>query len=292
VQALLGEIEMELGLYDSARASFAPLASWTRDLAVAPRLARWLELEGQNEEAHRLLLQARDNALRLHALPAEQAAWFHLRVADLALRNGRLGEAEQALRAGLAANPGDYRVLGTYARLDAARGDWRGAIERGEQAIARTLDPATLSVVGDAYRALGDTAKAAEYYRVLEVAVSRQTGPFHRSWSLFLLDHDRRVGDVLAKAEEEIAVRRDVYGWDVLAWARHKSGRDADAAAAMAHALSLGTRDAMLFYHAGMIELALGNRDSARRHLTDALAVNPYWHPTQPAEARAALEGL
>ena len=292
VQALLGEIEMELGLYDSARATFAPLASWTRDLAVAPRIARWLELQGRNEEARGLLLQARDNALKLRALPAEQAAWFHLRVADLALRNGRLDEAEQALRAGLAAHPGDYRVLGLYARLTAARRDWRGAIDWGEQAIARTLDPATLGVVGDAYAALGDTAKAEEYFRVLEVAVSRQVGPFHRAWSLFLLDHDRRTAEVLEKAQEEIVVRKDVYGWDLLAWALHKSGRDADARGAMGHALALGTRDAMLFYHAGMIERDLGDREAARRHLTEALAVNRYWHPTQPDSARAALGGL
>jgi len=87
-------------------------------------------------------------------------------------------------------------------------------------------------------------------------------------------------------------VRQDIYGWDLLAWALHKNGRDADARSAVCHALALGTRDAMLFYHAGMIERALGDRDAARQHLTDALAVNPYWHPTQPAEARAALEGL
>jgi len=292
VQALLGEIEMELGLYDSARATFAPLAGWTRDLAVAPRMARWLELQGKTDDAHRLLLQARDNALKLHAPPAEQAAWFQLRVGDLALRNGRLDEAEQSLRAGLTAHPGDYRVLGLYARLAAARRDWRGAIDWGEQAIAQTLDPATLGVVGDAYAAQGDSAKAEEYYRVLEVAVSRQIGPFHRAWSLFLLDHDRRAAEVLGKAQEEIAERQDIYGWDLLAWALHKNGRDADARSAMRHALALGTRDAMLFYHAGMIERALGDRDAARQRLTDALAVNPYWHPTQPAEARAALEGL
>lgn len=292
VQASLGEIEMELGLYHAAGATFAPLASWTRDLAVAPRIARWLELQGKTEEAHSLLLEARENALKLHTLPAEQAAWFHLRVADLALRNGRLDEAERALRAGLTAHPGDYRVLGLYARLAAARRDWRGAIDWGEQAIARTLDPATLGVVGDAYAALGDTAKAEEYFRVLEVAVSRQVGPFHRAWSLFLLDHDRRTGEVLDKAHEEIAVRKDIYGWDLLGWALHKNGRDADARRAMGQALALGTRDAMLFYHAGMIERALGERGAARRHLTEALAVNPYWHPTQPDSARAALEAL
>src|SRR6185437_1488397 len=121
------------------------------------------------------------------------------------------------------------------------RRDWSAAIDWGERAIARQLDPATLGLVGDAYGVRGDSAKAQEYYRVLDVTMAGQTGPFHRAWSLFLLDHDRRVADVLRKAEEEIAIRQDVYGWDLLGWALHKAGRDADAADAIAQALSQGT---------------------------------------------------
>jgi len=279
VRALLGEIEMELGLYDSASSRFAPLSSWTRDLAVAPRFARWLEIQGHNEEAHRLLVQARDNARRLPSLPAEQMAWFELRVGDIALRNGRLTEAAQAFRNGLAAHPDDYRLLAAETRLATARRDWSAAIDWGERAIARQLDPATLGLVGDAYGVRGDSAKAQEYYRVLDVTMAGQTGPFHRAWSLFLLDHDRRVADVLRKAEEEVAIRQDVYGWDLLGWALHKAGRDAEAADAIARALSQGTRDAMLFYHAAMIERALGHRAAAQARLDQANAVNPYWRP-------------
>jgi tetratricopeptide (TPR) repeat protein len=175
-------------------------------------------------------------------------------------------------------------------RLAAVRHQWQAAITWGERAIVRHLDPATLGLLGDAYAARGDSAKAEECYRVLEVSLGGQTGPFHRAWSLALLDHDRRVPELLRKAEDEIAIRRDVYGWDLLAWALHKAGRDSEAAAAMQRALALGTRDATLFYHAAMIEHALGHRAAGRRRLEQAVGVNPYWHPAQPAEARAALE--
>ena len=60
----------------------------------------------------------------------------------------------------------------------------------------------------------------------------------------------------------------------------------------MTQALALGTRDAMLFYHAGMIERALGNAEAARKHLESALETNPYWDPFHPAEARAVLDSL
>ena len=291
-RGLLAETELELGRYDEAGRMFGTLATYRTDLAVAPRLARWEELHGRPEEARRLLRLARDEAERRHGMPQEQLAWLHLRLGDLALRNGHLSEAEDELRAGLQVSPQDYRLLGTTARLEAARHRWESAIRYGEDAIGQALDPATLGVLGDAYAALGDTAKAHEYYHTMEVTVLHQPGPFHRAWSLFLLDHQRDVPQVLAKVSEEIETRRDIYGYDLLAWALHRSRRDAEAVPVMARALALGTRDAMLFYHAGMIERALGRDEEARKHLEVALQVNPYWHPFQPAEARAGLDSL
>lgn len=289
-RALLGEIQLELGRYDEARVTFDGLKGLARNPAIGTRLARWLELQGRTEAAHALLVATRDRALQLHELPAEQRAWYRLRVGDIALRHGRLAEAKHELDAALAAQPDDYRVLGLLARLAAVQRDWRGAVRYGERALARTLDPATLGLIGDAYAALGDSAKAEDYFRVMELSVLRQPGPFHRAWSLFLLDHDRRVPEVLAKAREEITVRRDVYGWDLLGWALHKSGRDDEAAAALQHALALGTEDAMLHYHAGVIAHAQGRSEDARRELRTALAINPAWHPTQPDDARRLLE--
>jgi tetratricopeptide (TPR) repeat protein len=291
-RGLLGETQLELGRYDEARRSLGSLASYRRDLSVAPRIARWEELHGHPEAARQLLRQARDEAARQHGVPREQLAWFHLRLGDLALRNGHAGEAERELHAGLKISPHDYRLLGTIARLEAVQHHWESAIRYGEDAIAQALDPATLGLLGDAYGALGDSTKSREYYHVMEVTVLNQPGAFHRAWSLFLLDHGREVPAVLAKVTEEIETRRDIYGYDLLAWALHRSGRDTEARVAMKQALALGTRDAMLFYHAGMIEHALGDERAAQRDLALALTINPIWHPTQPDEVRALLDSL
>ena len=48
----------------------------------------------------------------------------------------------------------------------------------------------------------------------------------------------------------------------------------------------------MLFYHAGMIALAAGDSAGARAQLEHALAINPAWHPSQPARVRAVLDTL
>ena len=291
-RGLLGEIELELGDYGAATRTLGGLALLRRDLGVAPRLARWEELRGRPEMARRILREARNDAAHRHGVPREQVAWFHLRLGDLALRYGHLAEAERELRAGLVLAPGDYRLLGAMAGLEAARHDWPGAIEQGEAAIARALDPATLGLVGDAYAALGDSARAADCYRAMEVAVLHQPGPFHRAWSLFLLDHGRDVPTVLARAREELVSRRDIYGYDLVAWALHRSGRDDEAQAPMDSALALGTRDATLFFHAGMIARARGDDAQAKHRLRAALETNPFWHPLQPATARAVLDSL
>lgn len=225
-------------------------------------------------------------------MPAEQLAWFQLRLGDLALRSGRLDEAESELLAGLATMPTDYRLLGALARLELVRGRPDRAIEYGERAVARTLDPGTLGTLHDAHAMLGDPTGAEQYAHAMALAVLNQPAPLHRTWSMFLLDHGRAVDTVLARAREEIATRRDVYGWDLLGWALHRAGHHAEARQAMREALALGTRDASLEYHAGMIALAVGDSAEARGRLERALAINPHWHHTQPAMARAVLKSL
>jgi tetratricopeptide (TPR) repeat protein len=291
-RATLGEIQLELGEYAGARHTFGMLLVSRGEPSVAPRYARWEELRGHPQEARRLLRAARDAARRRHGMPASHLAWFHWRLGDLALRQGRLDEAERELEGGLALVPEDHRLLEGLARVAAARGRWNQASDYAERAIVRSLDPATLGLLYLVYAAAGDSDKAEESYRAMSVAVLAQPDGFHRAWGLLLLDRSREVPAVLARAERDIAVRHDVYGWDLLAWALYRSNRPAEARDAMTRALALGTRDASLHFHAGMIDAALGLGAPARRHLETALAINPSWHPFQPAEARAELDRL
>jgi tetratricopeptide (TPR) repeat protein len=291
-RAALGEVEMELGDYAAARSIFASLAGDAKDLSVAPRLARWAELNGRSDESYRLLDASLTAVMQRGDVPDEQKAWFWLRTGDLQMRRGQLGDADYAYQRGLAVHGDDYRLLAAISRLEAVRHHWRQAIDYGERAVAIALDPATLGAMSDAYAALGDSARANEYGHAMEVSVMHQPGAYHRAWSLFLLDHDRRVDEVLAKAQEELRTRQDIYGWDIVAWALHRAGRDIEARRAMDRALALGTRDAMLLYHAGVIDCALGHGEQCARELSEALAINPYFHATQPALARAVLDSL
>jgi tetratricopeptide (TPR) repeat protein len=288
-RAMLGEIELELGDYAAARRTFGTLLTVRTDFVVAPRFARWEELNGRPQAAEALFRGALARAQARHGTPASQLAWFHWRLADLALRAGRADEARTELATGLAAAPDDARLLGTMARLAAVQHRWPEAIDAGERALARIVDPATLGLLSQAYAAVGDSARSADALTAMAIAVLGQPGPFHRGWSLLLLEQGREVPEVLARAGAELATRRDIYGWDLLAWALYRSGRPAEAVPASERALALGTRDAMLWYHAGMIRLAAGDSAGGRTALRTALAINPLWDPFQPDSARAAL---
>jgi hypothetical protein len=51
-------------------------------------------------------------------------------------------------------------------------------------------------------------------------------------------------------------------------------------------------RNALLSYHAGVIEHALGHDVDARRDLAAALRVNPYFNPLQAPVARRLLTAI
>ena len=57
----------------------------------------------------------------------------------------------------------------------------------------------------------------------------------------------------------------------------------------MQQAMKLGTQDALLDYHAGMIAKSLGDTAQARLLLSRALARNPHFDLLQARVARAAL---
>ena len=290
--AALAEIRMELGDYAGARILFDSLSRFQSRLSVAPRLSRWAELDGRTETAYRILREATANAAERKDLPREQVAWFHYRLGDFEARHGRLYRARKEFEKGLTVAPDDHRILTALAKLALMQTRPQRAIEHAERALATRMDPATLAIMAEAHLALGDTIAAEESMSAMEIAVRSQPGEYHRAWSLFLLDHGSEASAIHARAVDELESRKDIYGYDVLAWSLYHLGRFDDAALSMTNALKLGTRDPLLLYHAGMIQNARGDRDSARQFLEAALAINDRFDARHADVARTTLEKL
>jgi tetratricopeptide (TPR) repeat protein len=294
---ILGDALLELGDYERAAGSFAEMERLGGSTVYSEtRLARLAALHGRSDEARRRYAKALARAQAETPPSRETVAWCHLQLGETAFIAGDYDGAGRHYRDALAAFPeGGFRARGGLGRVQAARGDLPGAIEHYERAVAAVPEPASVGALGDLYHLVGRDREAAVQYelceRIGQLAVAGGA-PYNRQLALFRADHDLRTEDAYRDAAAEYQVRRDVHGADALAWAALKAGRLSEARAAIGDALRLGTRDARLWYHAGMIARALGDRALAREHLERALELSPQFDVYQAPIARRTLVDL
>jgi tetratricopeptide (TPR) repeat protein len=294
---ILGDALLELGQYDKAEAAFhqmdqlGGLQGLTR-VSIEQRMARLAALHGDADSAQRQFSNALTLALALPDPPRETVAWCRWQLGETAFSVGDYVTAEQHYRDALTTFPDYFRALASLGRVRAAQGDLAGAIEQYEHAVRIIPDPSFVATLGDLYKLAGrDRDSVAQYSLVEKIGrLNELNGTlYNRQLTLFYADHDLKADEAYANAKREYAVHRDIYGADALAWTALKAGRLAEAQTAIKEALRLGTRDAKLFYHAGMIAQAGGDTDRAREYLKRALTINPQFDPLQAAIARKNL---
>lgn len=250
-RSLRGEIALELGRYPQADSIFATLDHAGTDPAVTARVARWASLRGRSAHARTLLLRARDDARQRAGTPAEQIAWYDLRLGELALTVGEYRAARTSLYDAAAVVPDDPRILLAGARLALATNDPAKALRLAEAAMNAGEDPLAFAIASDALMRLGRSGESERLFRAFETAIAAApASAWHRQWRLALLDRNRQVEEVLRQASAELLTRRDVYGWDLYAWALHRNGREKEAQVAMRQALRWQTEDHALAAHA------------------------------------------
>ena len=155
--------------------------------------------------------------------------------------------------------------------------------------------PDYIAALGDLYALSGQPDQAEIQYKTVEYigklsALNKQI--YNRQLANFYSDHDRHVDEALRLALAELAVRKDVPGYDAAAWAYYKNGDFAHAQSMIKMSLAQGTQDARIYFHAGMIAYRLNDSDRAREYLAEALALNPHFSLLYGDEARRTLEGL
>ncbi len=265
------------------------------DPGVQALQARLLDVSGHPAQALALLRQAQSAADGNLDTPRENVAWFHMRVGDELARMGQADAAQKSYLEALSIYPHDFKTMTGLARLAAGRQDWPGTIAWGQKAMQIVPAPEAVALVGDAYAASGDQPEAERQYRLIEAigTISRaQSMVFDRYRAMFDSNHGRHLQEGLTLARREMGVRQDVYAYDTLAWAEYKNGLLPQAAAAMRQALAHGTQDALLFYHAGTIAKAQGDRAQSDADFAHAAALDPYFHPSAPAVTQHPFGGF
>lgn len=289
--ALVGDAYLEMGQYDQAAVAYAKMGSLRGAAYPHSRLSYLQFLRGDTQGAIQLMRKAVAAALAGNA-PPEHIAWSQVQLGEDLFSLGEVAQAEKSYRDALRTYPEYHRALAGLAKVQAAQQQYQEAITLYQQAIAIIPLPDYAAALGDVYAKLDRPDEAKKQYDLVEyigyVSMLNQT-LYNRELALFYADHDRKLPESLALARRELEVRRDIYTYDVLAWTLYKNEKPQEALTAMLEALKLGTKDARLFFHAGMIYRRLGKNATAREYLQRALSLNPRFHLFQAEEAERTL---
>jgi len=289
VYGMLTDALVELGDYPAAVEAADKMAELRPSAASYARVSYLRSLHGYNDPA----IEAMRMAVRASSpSDAEGYAWCRVHLGDELMNVGRRAEAEREYDDALLVFPEYHMGLAAKARARAADGELQQAVEYYERAQKRVPLPETAAALGDLYTKLGRAEDAKRQYELVEVVERSGGGTYSRQLALFWADHDMRLDEALAIAKSERAARADIYTSDALAWCLFKKGDIAAAKPAITEALRLGTRDARLYYHAGMIHHAAGEKELAVKCLKLALATNASFDLLQADVARRTLKDI
>lgn len=294
--ATLGDAALELGDLTMATDAYTALRALAPSAAAEVRESRLAFIQGRVTDAVAASRAAVDLAVDEGASGA--LAWYRYQLGALLLATGDRAGASEAFDTALRDDPTSHLALAGRARIAAAEGSLDAAIADLDAATATIPLPESLARRADLLERRGgpgDAARAADD-RATVLAIAQLSdagaGVYDRTLALYLATTGIDPQRALRLAEAEIAVRKDVYGYDALGWALLANGRDAEADAALTAALAVGTRDASILYHAGMAASAVGDAPRARQLLEDALALDPTFDPVSVARAEQTLVGL
>jgi len=294
ILAIMGDAELELGDVDGASKLYDRIQSQAPGPGTTARLARLSFLRGDPTAAIKQATAAEAAAVAA-GVDGPSLSWYAYLTGTMELGAGNPEAASTWFEKALDAWPQSYLALAGKARAAAALGDTTAAIAGYRAAIAVAPQPDALTALGDLLAMQGDARGAQQQYDTV-LAIAQLQGSnglvFNRQLVLFDVNHGRDLATALQLADKELVERRDIYGYDAEAWALLANGRAADADAAMAKALALGTRDALLLFHAGEIAQANGDAPRARDLLQQALAIRGALDPLAASKAQATLTEL
>ncbi len=288
---VVADAQIELGRYEEAVRTVQAMVDLRPDLASFARVSYLRELMGDVSGA----TAAMEQAAQAGSGRAEHVAWAYAQLGNLFFNAGDLPEAERRYRQAIQTLDGYVFGLAGLARVAAARGDFQIAIDRYREAIATMPLPEFVIALGDTYAAAGQADEAAQQYALVEAMqrLYEANGvDTDVEMALFAANHDLDVDRALARAHVGYQKRPSIYAADALAWTLYKAGNYHEANRYAQEALKLGTRDARLYFHAGMIAAALGSREEAIALLEEALAINPHFSVLESSRAVDELQRL
>jgi tetratricopeptide (TPR) repeat protein len=224
----------------------------------------------------------------------EEAAWILTRMARIHRQMGRTAQAEALLKQALTTFP-DYRLsLQELAEVRMSQRLYPEAVEWLDRRNRSFPTPISHLLAARAFDGAGRREDAARMYAQFEREARAQIElpeNANRELIAYYLEDGRRPQEALRIARLELQSRHDVLTLDDYAWALFANGQTAEAQQQIQKALADGTGDAAIFYHAGVIEAAVGNRADSIHNFQHSLDLNPTSEVAEAARRALSKSG-
>jgi tetratricopeptide (TPR) repeat protein len=283
---LLGDVLMEQGRLKEAVTAYQKMIDLRPDLQSYTRVAHMRWLKGDLDGAIAVMQMAVTSG---SPRDAEPTAWAYTRLGIYELQAGDTERATKSAEIAFQFAPNYAAALLLRGRILLAQGKFEEAIESLQPAAALTRLPEYEWTLADALREAGNpqAAKEAESRLIRDGAMNDP-----RTFSLYLATRGQQLQQALRLAQDELNVRADVFTIDALAWALKANGRIPEALEYSKKALSEGTQDARLFYHAGRVALAAGDYISADRSFALSSRIKQMLMPSERDDLEKELAVL
>lgn len=290
VFGVLTDANVELGNYEEAIKMGQKMVDLRPNTASYARVAHLRSLHGDHEGAVEMFTTAARTA---DPKDKETQSWCIVQLGDELMKNGKYERAEKVYDEALQNFPNYYLAIAGKGHARAVQGDFENAIKFLTEANNRVPNVKATIWLGDIYQKQGNAEKAKQQYDLVEV-IEQKIGINNDQKQLALMwaDQDIKLDQALEIARREHEMRKDIYTADVLAWTLYKKGNFEEAKKASEEAMRLKTGDALILYHAGMIEKELGNKAKAKELLKKALDINPSFDILQTEVAKKNLAEL
>jgi len=254
---VLGDVLIDQGKVREGAAAYQKMVDLRPDLQSYARAAhvRWLtgDLAGAIELMKLATAASSPN-------DPDAAAWVYTRLALYQLQHGTTKQALESCDTALS-------MQSDYAPAMLARGRTLLAMNRRTDALVELRRAAKLNPLPEYQWALEDALNDNSQI------VTRSTTEDPRTLSLYLATRNEDIERAVRLAQQELTNRGDGFTHDALAWALAAAGRTTEAQQHMNQALSEGTADARLYFHAGVIAALNNDNKQARRWLEEASAI-------------------
>lgn len=302
--ALLSDAAVEIGDYDQALEFCQQALDLQPNLSTYSRAAQVVWLTGNSMKAQWLMRRA----IAAGAARPENIAWCRSELALMLFESGMLLPAEEEAQKALDLAPRNAHALAVLGRLKLARRDYPAASVLFESSIGVQPTHEALSGLVDALALAGrkdeseKQAAALIAFHTNPLPASGESaeitahphahGPGNAQLARFYADHDRDLDLALREALAAREAAPNAHTLATLAWCQYKKGLLKEADKTIRKVLEIGTPEAAIYFRAGMIQARLGRKPHAQKLLSQALSLNPHFHPREVDLAAAALATL